>query len=154
MSCTNYVKQDMKHKICARCKLEHPISEFIQIKDKKGNPRYYSYCSTCHTEYIRNWRHTKAGIKSCRMADKNRKKRRFKDRILAKYGCQLCGERDVSVLEFDHIDPKTKEHNISRLVKNCRPIKEIKDEMRKCQVLCRNCHIKKSTREQKERKLA
>lgn len=54
--------------------------------------------------------------------------------------CRKCG---VSYpLEFDHIDPKTKKHVISKFTS----LNEVAfwEEIRKCQLLCTDCHQKKS----------
>ena len=52
--------------------------------------------------------------------------------------CSICNI-DYS-LEFHHKDPKTKKYNISRLVSTGRAKSLIIDEIKKCRILCRNCH--------------
>tara|TARA_B100001059_G_C17345016_1_gene337761 strand:- start:65 stop:385 length:321 start_codon:yes stop_codon:yes gene_type:complete len=59
---------------------------------------------------------------------------------LANHPCVDCGEDDIRVLEFDHIDPSQKEFNISRGVADGRGLKSIKSEIEKCEVRCCNCH--------------
>lgn len=54
--------------------------------------------------------------------------------------CAHCG--DTERLEFDHIDPNTKSFTISS--KATLGMKAIRDELTKCQLLCRSCHLKKS----------
>lgn len=64
-------------------------------------------------------------------------------------GCIECGLFDINnlqVLHFDHIDENTKEHNISRLVSTGRN-KVLKSEIDKCQILCGNCHRKRTLRQ-------
>ena len=63
--------------------------------------------------------------------------------------CVVCGTNQE--LEFDHKTPVNKTFSISRLwnVKKEKYIKEI----RKCQLLCKKCHIKK-TREERGQKNA
>lgn len=58
-------------------------------------------------------------------------------------GCVQCGEKDVVVLEFDHIDPASKVANISQMRKNYTPEK-LKVELAKCVVLCANCHKRRT----------
>jgi 5-methylcytosine-specific restriction endonuclease McrA len=56
--------------------------------------------------------------------------------------CILCGETDESLLQFDHIDRDTKDHSIADMMlwaKN-----RLLEEIKKCQVLCKSCHIKKT----------
>lgn len=52
--------------------------------------------------------------------------------------CSICGENDPRVLEFDHLDPKTKSYNISEMISLS--IKKIEEEVLKCRILCANCH--------------
>jgi hypothetical protein len=54
--------------------------------------------------------------------------------------CEKCGEKDVRVLEFDHIDPKTKYMNIADMVRKRKNIEEIEKEIAKTRILCRLCH--------------
>ena len=60
--------------------------------------------------------------------------------------CVECGENHVSCLEFHHIDPSRKEGLISKLV--CSK-KRLQEELKKCIVLCSNCHRKHHYQENK-----
>ena len=53
------------------------------------------------------------------------------------------------ILHFDHIDRSKKVKGISHMIHGNMNFKKIKNEIRKCQVLCANCHIVK-TLENKE----
>ena len=77
--------------------------------------------------------------------------KKFVQRYKLMKGCKVCGYKKIpEALHLDHIDPskkdmtqkgtktKTLHHGWSR--------KRIKDEMRKCQVLCARCHIEKTVR--------
>jgi hypothetical protein len=57
--------------------------------------------------------------------------------------CYLCGESDINVLVFHHLEPRNGEHmkTISYLTKY-HGMKRLKEEIEKCAVVCRNCHIK------------
>ena len=61
-------------------------------------------------------------------------------RFLLKHPCKRCGETDILVLEFHHRNPSTKKHSVSFLCLNGDATKTLKREMRKCDVLCANCH--------------
>ena len=54
-------------------------------------------------------------------------------------GCSTCGEKDPRCLEFHHRDPETKRFNLTS--HGCRT-KSLDDEVKKCIVLCANCHAK------------
>lgn len=57
--------------------------------------------------------------------------------------CVVCGS--VDKLEFDHIDPSTKLFDISGGA--TRKMEVLLEEVDKCQLLCRGCHIEKSSNE-------
>ena len=56
----------------------------------------------------------------------------------------MCGEDDFDVLDFDHIGEKYK--GISRLMLD-ENLEAIKKELVKCQVLCANCHRRKTAKQ-------
>ena len=74
--------------------------------------------------------------------------REFVHRIKSKLSCVDCGESDPIVLEFDHICGE-KIHNIADMVNQSYSIETIKNEIRKCQVRCANCHRKKTYQRRK-----
>jgi len=53
--------------------------------------------------------------------------------------CTKCGFNHIAALDFHHEDPSTKEHNVNRLVSN-KLFKKAYEEIKKCIVLCANCH--------------
>lgn len=54
--------------------------------------------------------------------------------------CSDCGNfYHFSQMDFDHVDGK-KKHNIARIANSAVSIKTIKDELRKCELVCSNCH--------------
>ena len=62
-------------------------------------------------------------------------------------GCIDCGINNPIVLDFDHINRSDKVVRISQMVKSSPPISAVKDEIRKCEVRCSNCHRIKTARE-------
>jgi len=60
-------------------------------------------------------------------------------------GCANCSECHPACLEFHHLDPSTKEGQLSTLaqmVDRRRSYAALDAEMAKCDVLCSNCHRK------------
>jgi len=73
---------------------------------------------------------------------------RFIKRVKTMFGCSVCGYNKSSVaLHFDHIDVSTKYLEISRMYSA--NVQTLKNEMRKCQILCANCHAER-TQEQRD----
>ena len=53
--------------------------------------------------------------------------------------CNLCGyDKNISALEFHHINPATKEYEISSGV--CHDLEKDLAEIKKCILVCANCH--------------
>ena len=55
-------------------------------------------------------------------------------------GCEICGETNPLVLEFDHIDPSEKKYSITKLICSAASLDTLKKELNKCRMLCSNCH--------------
>lgn len=60
--------------------------------------------------------------------------------------CVHCGA--VEGLQFDHIDPSKKSFNVNYMKSLKNP--EYRAELDKCQLLCRDCHERKTVRERPE----
>lgn len=56
--------------------------------------------------------------------------------------CIRCGESHPACLQFHHRDPSTKRFAISQAIRLCVNREDILEEIRKCDVLCGNCHAK------------
>lgn len=56
-----------------------------------------------------------------------------------KHPCVSCGECEPKYLEFHHIDPSTKEYEVSRMAGF--PDELILREINKCEIRCVDCHI-------------
>ena len=71
--------------------------------------------------------------------------REFLFQYLKEHPCCRCGEKDILVLDFDHLSNKYKQ--ISTLLSTASGLDNIKKEIEKCQVLCSNCHRRKTAKE-------
>ena len=56
--------------------------------------------------------------------------------------CEICGEDEYCTLDFHHKDPKQKDREVSKLVRDNLSFQKILEEADKCAVLCSNCHRK------------
>ena len=59
---------------------------------------------------------------------------------MAGKSCEQCGIDDIRVLDFDHTDPADKKFSIARAINDCYAWEEILQEIKKCRILCSNCH--------------
>ena len=81
----------------------------------------------------------------CRSGERLARAREFRDRLQAEFiqfkcgiGCKKCGyNRAAAALDFHHLNPVNKRCRI--YAKNFKTDKG-KEEMRKCILLCKNCH--------------
>lgn len=64
---------------------------------------------------------------------------------LSLLGCKCnCGNDDPLVLDFHHIDPRDKVETISNIIRGNVPDctrRALELEVKKCKILCRNCHL-------------
>lgn len=98
-----------------------------------------------HAEYMRNVWYPRNREKQIAMVARSSKKRRDKivDAISGlKVQCSQCGESHPATLDFHHRDKSEKEFSISTAVANGSSLKRILAEIKKCDVLCSNCHRK------------
>ena len=57
--------------------------------------------------------------------------------------CVICGEASSCCLEFHHLDKRNKLFTISSAICNIKiNMKSLKAEIRKCVIICSNCHKK------------
>ena len=71
--------------------------------------------------------------------------RKYLVEYLSIHPCVDCGEDDILVLSFDHVRGK-KKFNISESISGKRPrsLSKIKQEVKKCDIRCHNCHGRKT----------
>lgn len=133
-------------KICTKCLDDLPLDSFgFRNKDKT---KLQTNCKKCkqkyvETHYIKNKQdYIKRSIKR-RLKVKD-ELRCFIITYLKKNPCITCGEGDIRVLEFDHRVSSEKRGDISRMIANGVSLKTLINEIYKCDVLCANCHRKKT----------
>lgn len=64
--------------------------------------------------------------------------------------CMDCGISHPAVLQFHHRNRADKGFTIANVVSRATSIKQITNEIKKCDVLCVNCHAKRHWRETHE----
>jgi hypothetical protein len=91
------------------------------------------------------WDRANAEYRKARALYLYHENRRYGLRVLRRFGCVDCGERDERVLQFDHLDGNTKKNNRDCVTSAYRGSRQrLKIEMFKCVVRCANCHVKKT----------
>ena len=139
---------------CTVCLKIKPNNEYF-YRDKRAE-KLHSQCKSCYIEKRRKtWKqyYHKHGSKYRQNAVE--RNRRIKDLLrqqmmnyLSDKSCVQCGVNDIRVLDFDHIDPSKKSFSISQAITNTRSWDVILKEIKKCQILCSNCHKIKTATEQ------
>jgi hypothetical protein len=104
---------------CPNCDSNKDEGDFYQRKDG----RYQGFCKACLLK-----------------TQQDRLKARKLTAVLLLGGaCNHCGyARNLACLDFHHVDPKQKEYSWQKMVK--RPWNEVIRELKKCMLLCKNCH--------------
>jgi predicted HNH restriction endonuclease len=123
-------------KKCSRCFKIKKISFFRQDKQKKDG--LCSWCNECQDEYSTQ-RH-KTHSKNYANTARERRKRGKRWAIEYKGAkCARCGEQVEDVCyDFHHLNPKQKEISVGVLMD--RKKEAIIKEIKKCIMVCANCH--------------
>ena len=112
-------------KTCYGCDEDKPLDSFS--KDSLKPDGKDLYCRSCKA------------TKDKQRRDKYKKP--FYDYKL-EMGCEMCGYNEHSAaLQFDHIDPSTKEATIADMIRSGKKAEAVWAEIAKCRVLCANCHM-------------
>jgi len=129
---------------CCRCKEALPRDSFGGITKRND------YCKICKRQREKDYRQLNS--EKIRLCNNTAAKRRYlkNAELLCKYlndhPCIICGESDLIVLDFDHRDRSTKKHAISDLI-HVWAWENILTEIEKCDILCANCHRRKTAKE-------
>lgn len=114
----------METKICTKCGRELPLDQFNWRNKSQGTRR--SECKDCHNGFMKNkYQEKKIEIQDLKQNLK-----------CTKCGYDKCG----AALEFHHINPDEKDETIARMISNHYQLDTIYTEIKKCIVLCSNCH--------------
>jgi hypothetical protein len=107
-------------------------------------------CRDCQKEQKNDWYQRNSEAHKANMYEqKLRKINEAREYVLdyfSSHPCVDCGERDPSVLEFDHVRGN-KRMEVSRLIRNGHSLSVIQEEVSKCVVRCANCHRRKTNRD-------
>jgi superfamily II DNA helicase RecQ len=130
--------------LCSACKKELDSSSFYFRDKKKGTLK--KICKNCHSTY-RKKHYEKNKQKYIEKAKRWNEKqgvilREYIYQKLIQSVCVDCGEDDISVLEFDHIQEKR--FSITQMYRDRYSLEALKGEIGRCVVRCANCHRRKT----------
>lgn len=117
-------------KVCSKCKIEKDESEFYSNKRTPDGLSYY--CKECHKALTSTKNPAKREYATAYYEDN----REFVESL--KTRCIKCGEDRPWVIQFHHIDYRTKEFDVTQV--GTRGRAAIWKEASKCVCLCSNCH--------------
>jgi hypothetical protein len=124
---------------CSSCGEHLPLEAFNRYRGG-----YQWWCRECFRAYFRargdHHRHQSNAARRRRLAVG----KRFIVEYLRSHPCVDCGESDLRVLDFDHVRPRRE--YVSRLLGNGATIQDLKSEIERCQVVCANCHRRRTAR--------
>lgn len=127
---------------CARCGVLLPLELFSRLRDGRQ-----SWCKPCFQGYHRG-RLDRARV---RARSRIEAAQEFVTHFLQVHPCTDCAEPDHVVLEFDHLE--TKQRNVSTLVNHGASLARIAEEIRRCEVVCVNCHRRRTAERSGSRRL-
>lgn len=111
----------MKIKVCRVCKVEKPLLDFY-----------------------RTYEHVRLICKKCENKKSVSENRLRKEKAVKMMGgkCLKCGyNKCIDALDFDHL--RDKKFNLSNMIRT-NSWEAVLEELKKCQLLCANCHREKS----------
>jgi len=161
-------------KVCRTCEKEKRLADFALTgnwrKKRAADPkRYRRDCKECTRAPsaaqidpgFKPHRRRRTRVTPRSPADKLAAAAEYKRRVrrearikaleyVAAKGCCDCNTHDPRVLEFDHIDPSEKSVGIAKLLGDGFGwgAEKLRAEIRKCRVICANCHRKHTTVQQ------
>ena len=144
-------------KRCGRCHADKPLTDYTTHPNARGpgKPKTDSYCKPCRAEYGRE--HYVKNKRRYIEKAAERSRRVIAERMLyivsylREHPCVDCGETDVVVLEFDHL--REKEFGISVGITHYTWTRVLA-EIEKCEVVCANCHRRRTAKRSGFRRLA
>ena len=124
---------------CNQCALSFPASKDY-FRPRSNNRGLEAACKSCQRENSRAYEQVKISSGIRRVVGRRVRLRGFLDQIKLEGGCVVCGyNAHPAALDFDHLPGKTKVATIAKLFSG---LKEqlLLEEIKKCEVVCANCH--------------
>lgn len=131
-----------KTKVCTKCKEELPATREYFSPARRGKHGLTQTCKPCSNARTKEWYENKDG-RSWHLKDQSQRRAdlaswvdTFKD-----VPCMDCGKKyPPYVMDFDHLPQYEKYFPIGVLVNKRLSKETILEEIKKCEVVCSNCH--------------
>lgn len=128
-------------KKCTKCLIFKNLDCFNKNKRKRDGLQ--TYCRDC-TKESNNLSYVASKKRRYAIYKRNKKNREDNRRFLSRYksffGCIICKEKEPCVIDLHHLNPDIKEGDTAKMVVQSRKV--LKKEIKKCVLLCANCHRK------------
>lgn len=113
-----------KLKTCSQCKKSQNMDQYISCTDSSETKMCTDCRKTSQKKKINSY-----GFKQTQ---------EYLVDIKSKNPCSMCGDTNISHLEFNHNNPEEKTECVTA-IKN---LEKLKEELKKCSILCGKCHAK------------
>jgi hypothetical protein len=130
-------------KYCYYCKQNKPVDEFHKATSKYKQKK--DICKPCQSIKGKNYYIKNKDSILARSAKINQRNRELYLNYLLTHPCVDCGESDPVVLEADHVGDKS--YDVSRMIQGW-SWNRILQELKKCEIVCANCHRRRTAKSQ------
>lgn len=128
-----------KIKVCSKCKKRKELIEFNKHKGKPDGHQYH--CKDCQAKATKKHYENNKESYLKRAKDNRTSVIEYIQKVKNASTCK-CGEDNSATLVFHHKNKEDKLFEISAHRKLGRGLKKVKEEIRKCTIMCSNCHLK------------
>lgn len=132
-------KKQKQREATKRWREKHPeVWKESQKRSEAKRKGINRYNSEVRKQWYANKKQNKEWVEKIREQANKRKRKivEFLNKYKLEKGCKDCGYKKYPVaLDFDHTDG-TKEFNVC----NAKSIRQAMEEIKKCEVVCSNCH--------------
>ncbi len=138
-------------KTCSACGKSKSLTNFYKRRTGTRSGQHYEKCKDCYKtrgrDYYSKHREKQLGLAKKRKQGYILERKKFFEEIKNK-PCADCGKiYPPWVMDFDHRDKKLKLGNVSKLaLRKFWSIERIKEEIKKCDLVCANCHRERTYR--------
>jgi hypothetical protein len=111
---------------------------------------YQTYCKECQRAYAKRHYSSRTDYYKAK-AERNNPKYKLRNKeyvvsYLLDHPCVDCGEPDIEVLQFDHIEMvRVRSDRVGAFMAGS--LENLIDEIGKCEVRCANCHFRRTRKQ-------